>query len=124
MTRLVVDIYSVTLGLALAAALAALGLAAYCWLASTGVLRSAGQARIRRLARGAGLAALGLVLLSTASHLFTGHRPGSSAELAPAAFITEHPTIGVASALAAGALLLLWLTRPTATKVDAPRRGA
>ena len=118
------DIYSVTLALALAAAVAAVGLAGHCWLASVGVLRSLLRISSRRVARRAAIAALGLSFLSAASHLAIGHRPGSASELAPAAFAMEHPAFVIVVALAVGAFSLLRMARPAPADVDGSRRGA
>ncbi len=117
------DFYSVTLALALAAAVAALGLAAYCWLAAVGVVRSVVRAGIRRGAWFAGVAALVLVFASAANHRVHGHRPGSSSELAPAAFVLEHPAFGITPALVAGAFMLLGMARKAQGDVDSTRQG-
>jgi len=118
------DFYSITLALALTAAVAAVGLAGHCWLASVGVLRSIVRISAGRVARRAGAAALGLSFLSAASHLVIGHRPGSASELAPAAFVFEHPALVIAFVLVAGAFLLLWRSRPAAVNVEGSRQDA
>ena len=79
------DLYSVTLALALAAASAALASAVYGWLGSAGVLAAVTRSRARRVARWAGITALGLLVVSTSHHVAGGHRPGSAS--GPAALL-------------------------------------
>jgi hypothetical protein len=95
------DFYSMTLGLALGAAVAARA------LALTG-LRAPGR---RRPAAVLGLLALALVAASGLSHRLEGHAAGSPSALAPAAFLLEHPALSVAVGLAVAALVLVGLAR-------------
>lgn len=95
------DVYSVTLGLALVTAFTSFGLA---WL---GRLRSWRTGKSPRAVAGAGraagtlgLSALGLVALSSLSHWTVGHPPDSPSALAPAAYIGEHPAFVVVAVVA------------------------
>jgi hypothetical protein len=82
-----VDLYSLTLALALVAA--GLALVAAPW------------ARHRRAARAAAALALGLAGAALGVHLAFGHRPGSPTALAPPAFLAEHPAFLVVACLVA-----------------------
>jgi len=120
-----VDFYSVTLGLAVLAAVAALGLALVGWLASRGVNTSGPLAGgVRRFTGSVGVIALVLVSISGLSHLITGHPPGSSSALGPAAFFGEHPAFLITTAVAVAALVLLRIARPATGEVEDRRRGA
>jgi hypothetical protein len=80
-------LYSLTLALALLAA--GLALLAAPWV------------RSRRVAQVAAALALALDGVSLAAHLAVGHRPGSAAALAPAAFLAEHPAFLVVACIGA-----------------------
>lgn len=99
------DLYSITLALALAAGAAALGAAVLGRARDETAERPASEWR-RRWGRRAGLAALLLAAVSAASHLFSGHRPGTEAALDFAAFIDAHPALFVAAALAAAGIIV------------------
>jgi hypothetical protein len=99
------DPYSATLGLAIAAAACALGLA----LASRLLPHRAASDRTTAARRGAVVAAgtaLTLVSISAALHLTTGHAPGSLSALGPAAFLAMHPALAVTAAQGGLALVL------------------
>lgn len=87
-----VDFYSATLGMAVLAAVAALALA---------LMR---RHATRRFAGPMGVIALVLVAISGLSHAITGHAPGSSSALGPAAFAAEHPALWVTAGVAVLAL--------------------
>lgn len=87
-----VDVYSATLGLALAAAIAAVGSA---------LLR-----RHRRAAAGLGVVALVLVSVAGLYHRTVGHAGGTASALGPAAFLGEHPALSVTAAAAVAAIVL------------------
>ncbi len=77
-------VYSITLGLAMAAsALAWIGWAA-------GRLAASRRRRWARRVRRASAAALALTAVSALVHLLFGHRPGSPQGLAAPAFVAEH----------------------------------
>ncbi|MDX1388154.1 MAG: hypothetical protein R3344_03140 [Acidobacteriota bacterium] len=88
------DFYSTTLSLALATAIAALGITVISWFKP----RPGG--RLNRLALGAAVVSLFVLCICFLYHLFVGHRPGTPQELAPLAFVREHPALLVAGAVA------------------------
>jgi len=105
------DPYSATLGLAIAAAACALGLALVSrppWSQGSASHRSSAA---RSGAAVAGVTALTLVILSAAFHVTAGHAPGSDSALGPAAFLAAHPALVVTAALAALPLVVLRVTR-------------
>lgn len=95
------DIYSVTLALALVAG--GVGLLAVF----AGRAREPGQAS-HRLAQAGGALGLVLALGATTIHVLLGHRPGSEVALGPIQFAGAHPALIAAGILAAVAL---WGTR-------------
>ncbi len=110
-----VDVYSLMLGLAILAAGAALCMSLAEWLPSLRAnplwLRASG---VRRAAGILSVVALLLVASAGVFHLINGHPPGSALALAPGDFFREHPALLTAAALAAGALVLLRVTKPVA----------
>jgi hypothetical protein len=96
-----VDVYSVTLALALVAG--GVGLLAVFL----------GRAReptetAHRVARAGGVVGLVFALVAFTVHLLSGHRPGSEQTLGPTQYDGEHPALIAAAILAAVAL---WGTR-------------
>ena len=106
------DLYSVTLGLAIAATSCAVGLTLVSRLPSW---RDAESPRRSAVARNGaavtGVTALTLVILSAVFHVGTGHTPGSSTALGPAAFLAMHPALAVTVVMAAVPLAVLRITR-------------
>jgi hypothetical protein len=96
------DIYSVTLGLALGSALVAL-----CLVAIERLQRPRKHPSAQRAAFGAGVAAILLSAVSTLHHVVVRHPPGSPSSLTPLAFVEEHPALFVAAGMAVTALVLL-----------------
>jgi len=106
------DLYSVTLGLAMAATSLALGLTLTIWLLP--VRDGASHRRkavARRTASAASVTALGLLIISAAFHFRTGHARDSGAALDPSAFLAMHPALVVTAALAAMPLAALRIAR-------------
>ena len=119
------DFYSVTLGLAILAAVAALGLALVGWRASRGVNPFAPRARaVRGSTRAVGVIALVLVSISGLSHWTTGHPSDSSSPLGPAAYRGEHPALLITAGLAIAALVLLRIAERLTREVERGRLGA
>jgi hypothetical protein len=73
--------------------------------AAVAALRPADQAarmlRVRGWATASGVAALALDLAAAVHHYRQGHGSGTAAALGPVDFVTAHPTLAVAAAVAA-----------------------
>ena len=106
--RIILDFYSITLALALAATFGSVVLVATSWFA-----RNSGgdPTAIRRFGRILSVTSLVLLSITGLYHLIIGHRPGSPTALAPMAFCSEHPALFVGAGAASIALILLRLTR-------------
>lgn len=102
------DLYSVTLGLALAAAGVSLAAALAARLAISPAKARAGR-RVSRWARAGAVASLLLGTFSLVFHLLTGHRPGTPEAMGPAELVLEHPSFVLVFALAV--VVLVWLRR-------------
>ncbi len=87
------DFYSTTLSLALATAIAALGLTVIAWFKP----RPGGT--LNRVALTAAVVSLFALCICFLYHLFVGHRPGTPQALSPLAFVREHPALLVAGAV-------------------------
>jgi hypothetical protein len=102
-----------TLGLAILAAVTALGLALVGWRLSRRINTSgSGAGGVRRAAGIVSVISLLLVSISGLSHLTAGHPPSSPLALSPADFFWEHPALLTTAAVAVAALALLRIAKP------------
>ncbi len=101
-----------TLGLALAAAIVALGLGMFGWFRSQQIRRSPrATGAICRLAERVAVVALVLVALASVIHLTVGHRPGTPSALDPVAFLGEHLALLITTGVALAALMVSRIAR-------------
>ena len=106
------DLYSITLVLALAAGATALGAALVARGRDEETDDSPPAPARRNWARWAGLLGLFLTALSVTIHFMTGHRPGTESALEWTRFLEEHPSFLVAAALSAAGIVVSAAPRP------------
>jgi hypothetical protein len=100
------DLYSLTLGLALVA-IGVSVLAALSARIGLGKTSAAARTWPARMARVGALASLLLVAFSFLFHLLTGHRPGTPQAMGTTEFVLEHPAF-----VAVAVVAVLVLCRP------------